>query len=87
MALVLIFALLLVTFLLFKFGVIVLDRKVFGFQVNPILHRGKIRNLREYRVMHNYIEMLFEQDPELFNQSPKTAKLNSMMNAFDREHS
>lgn len=87
MPLILTFALLLLTFGLFRFGVIVLDRKVFDFQVKPILNRGKIRNIREYRVMHNYIEMLFERDPELFNQNPETAKLNSMMNAFDRGHS
>ena len=74
-------------FLLFRFGVIVLDRNVFGFQVNPILKRGIIRNSREYRVMHNYIEMLFEQDPDNFNQNPNTEKLNSMMNVYHSENS
>ncbi|MCH8499073.1 MAG: hypothetical protein LAT63_11390 [Marinobacter sp.] len=87
MPLILVFALLLVVFGLFRFGVIVLDRQVFGFQINPILRRGKIRNIREYKIMHNYIEMLFERDPELFNQSPDTAKLNSLMNAYHIENS
>jgi len=85
--LILVFALLLAVFALFRFGVIVLDRHVFGFQVNPILRRGKIRNIREYKIMHNYIEMLFERDPELFDQSPDTAKLNSLMNAYHSENS
>jgi hypothetical protein len=87
MPLILVFALLLAVFALFRFGVIVLDRHVFGFQVNPILRRGKIRNIREYKIMHNYIEMLFERDPELFDQSPDTAKLNSLMNAYHSENS
>lgn len=87
MPLILMFALLVVVFALLRLGVIVLDRHVFGFQVNPILRRGKIRSIREYKIMHNYIEMLFERDPELFNQNPETARLNSLMNAYHSENS
>jgi hypothetical protein len=85
--LILVFALLLLVFVLFRFDIIVLDRQVFGFQVNPILRRGRIRNIREYKIMHNYIEMLFERDPDLFNESPDTARLNTLMNAYDSESS
>ncbi len=76
-----------VIYLLFRFGVVVLDRKVFDFQVDPILSRGRIRNIREYKIMHNYIEMLFERDPDGFNENSDTAKLNKMMNAYHDENS
>lgn len=76
-----------VILLLFKFGVIFLDRNVFCFQVNPILKRGEIRNIREYRIIHNYIEMLFEKDPDGFNQSPNTKNMNIMINVYYSENS
>ncbi|AOW76896.1 hypothetical protein A3Q34_08530 [Colwellia sp. PAMC 20917] len=69
-------------FLSFKFGYIVLDRKVFRFQVSHILKRGRINNIREYRVIHNYIEMLFENDPDSFEVNPSLPLLNKMMNDF-----
>jgi hypothetical protein len=37
--------------------------------------------------MHNYIEMLFERDPDGFNENSDTAKLNKMMNAYHDENS
>jgi hypothetical protein len=76
-----------VIYLLFRSGIVVLDRKVFNFQVDPILSRGRIRNIREYKVMHNYIEMLFEQDPDGFNENSNTTKLNKMMNEYHDENS
>lgn len=76
-----------VIYLLFRFGIVVLDRKVFNFQVDPILSRGRIRNIREYKIMHNYIEMLFERDPDGFNGSSDTKKLNEIMNTYHDENS
>ena len=76
-----------VIYLLFRFGIVVLDRKVFNFQIDPILSRGRIRNIREYKIMHNYIEMLFERDPDGFNESSDTIKLNKMMNTYHDENS
>ena len=68
--------------MLFRLGFIVLDRNVFGFQVKPILKRGSIKNIREYTIMHNYIEMLYEKDPESFSQSANSERLNSMLNEY-----
>jgi hypothetical protein len=76
-----------VIYLLFRFGIVVLDRKVFDFQIDPILRRGRIRNIREYKIMHNYIEMLFERDSGGFNESSDTTKLRRMMNTYHDENS
>jgi hypothetical protein len=75
-------SIILLLLLLFKFGYIVLDRKIFRFQVSHILKRGRINNIREYRVIHNYIEMLFEIDPDTFEVNPSLPLLNKMMNDF-----
>jgi hypothetical protein len=87
MPLILLVVFFVVIYLLFRFGVVVLDRKVFDFQINPILSRGRIRNIREYKVMHNYIEMLFERDPDGFTENSDTTKLNKMMNKYHDENS
>jgi len=72
---------------LMKYGYIVFDRNVFYFQVSHIIERGKINNIREYKVMHNYIEMLFERDAHEFNKNPAVDKLNLMMNEFHEKMS
>lgn len=87
MPLIFLVVLFVVIYLLFRFGIVVLDRKVFNFQIDPILSRGKIKNIREYKIMHNYIEMLFERDPDEFHESSDTTKLNKMMNAYHNENS
>ena len=63
-----------------------LDRNVFGFQINPILRRGEIKNINQYRIVHNYIEMVFENDPELFHKDPSIERLNSMMGKYHADH-
>ncbi len=70
-----------------KFDFIVLDRNVFYFQVSHIIKRQRINNLREYRAMHNYIEMLFERDPDSFETNPKLRLLNKMMGDYDSANS
>jgi hypothetical protein len=76
-----------IAYLLFRSGVIVLDRKVFQFQIDPVLERGEIANLRDYKIVHNFIEMMFDRDPDLFEKCPKIRKLNGMMNRFhERTH-
>ncbi|CCN34753.1 exported hypothetical protein [Vibrio nigripulchritudo SO65] len=73
-------------FLAFRFGFIVLDRCVFEFQLTPILKRGEIANLREYSVVHQYIEMKFEQDSESFQESEKIDRLNEIISNFDSQN-
>ena len=63
----------------FRAGYFVLDRNVFNFQINPILRKGKISSLNQYRIVHNYLEMKFEQDPNAFENSEIITRLNSMM--------
>ena len=87
MPLIFLLVILVVLYLLFKEGFVVLDRKVFGFQINPIVKRGEIRNIREYKIMHNYIEMLFEQNPDKFEKSSETSKMNKMMNLYHEKNS
>ncbi|ADZ92015.1 hypothetical protein Marme_2790 [Marinomonas mediterranea MMB-1] len=71
-----------VVFLLFRYGVFVLDRNVFKFQINPILKKGVISNLRDFKIVHNYIEMCFERDPDKFERDPDMKKLDKMMGAY-----
>lgn len=66
----------------FQMGYFVLDRNVFGFQISPVLKRGKIENLRQYRIVHNYLEMQFEKSPGHFSNDEIVKKLNSMMSEF-----
>ncbi len=76
-----------VVFLLFKQGLIVLDRNVFKFQIDPVLKRGKITNRRDYKIVHNFIEMSYDKDPDSAEQFPKVKKLNDMMAKFhDQTH-
>ena len=76
-----------IVFLLMRAGVIVLDRNVFEFQSKPIINRGEIRNIREYKVIHNYIEMRFEKDPIGFESRQETKKLNKLMNDYHANNS
>jgi len=87
MLLIVILGLAILVFLLFRYGVFVIDRKVFDFQASPIIKRGVIRNIREYRIMHNYIEMLFEKDPNGSSSNHDSKKLDSMMSAYHSENS
>ena len=68
--------------ILMRHGYIVFDRAVFDFQINPILNKGRIDNLRDYRVVHNYIEQTFEKDPDLMENNPKIDLCNEMMGDF-----
>lgn len=68
-----------VIFLSLRSGYLVIDRYVFGFQINPIIRSGEIKTVRQYRIVHNYIEMKFEQDHSDFETSPEIEQLNSMM--------
>ena len=77
-----IIALILVLFLGFRSGYFVIDRFVFGFQINPIIRSGEIQTIQQYKIVHNYIEMKFEQDPNEFEKSPEIEKLNKMMVVF-----
>ncbi|EGU58832.1 hypothetical protein VINI7043_03296, partial [Vibrio nigripulchritudo ATCC 27043] len=52
----------------------------------PILKRGEIANLREYSVVHQYIEMKFEQDSESFQESEKIDRLNEIISNFDSQN-
>lgn len=66
----------------FRSGLIVLDRNVFGFQIDPIIKSGTIANINQYRIVHSYLEMKFEENPDSFESSETITKLNSMMAAF-----
>jgi len=75
-----------VLWLAFRVGIFVLDRQVFDFQINPIIRRGEIKNLRQYDIVHNYIEMKFETDPDDFKRNPTIKKLNAMMVRYHEKH-
>ena len=77
-----IITLILLLFLGFRSGYFVIDRFVFGFQINPIIRSGEIQTIQQYKIVHNYIEMKFEQDPNEFENSPEIEKLNKMMVVF-----
>jgi len=66
----------------FRAGYFVLDRNVFDFQINPIVRSGKITNINQYRIVHNYIEMKFEENPDKFENNPLMEKLDLMMGEF-----
>ncbi|EGG92877.1 hypothetical protein IMCC1989_2334 [gamma proteobacterium IMCC1989] len=68
--------------LAFRVGYFVLDRNVFGFQINPIVRNGEIKNINQYRIVHNYVEMKFEEDPDTFENNPLMKKLDKMMGEF-----
>ncbi len=75
-------ALIVVVFLLMKFGFIVLDRNVFEFQISHIESRGGIENLREYRAVQGFVEQEFEIDPNKFESSRRIESLNKMLADF-----
>lgn len=72
--------------LAFRVGIFVLDRQVFDFQVNPVIRSGEIKNFRQYDIVHNYIEMKFETDPDGFKTNPTIKKLNEMMVRYHELH-
>jgi hypothetical protein len=65
-----------------RFGYIVFDRCVFDFQINPVLDSGVINNLREYDIVHQYVEMKFEENPDDFERDADINKLDSMMGRY-----
>lgn len=71
--------LLILVFFLFRVGVFVLDRNVFWFQIDPILKSGEIRNINQYRIVHNYVEMMFERDPDRYDKDPKVKRANEIL--------
>lgn len=73
-------------FTLFRFGFFVIDRNVFDFQINPIIRKGKISNLRDYKVVHNFIEQTFEKDPRLMENNPKIDVCNKLMADFHKKN-
>ncbi len=69
--------------LLMRFGFIVFDRHVFDFQVQPIIKADKVTNIREYKIIHEYIEMSFEKDADKFASDPLFVRLDSMLGEYE----
>ena len=71
---------------LMRFGYIVFDRQVFDFQIEPIIESGKVTNLREYTIVHEYIEMNFENDPDKFSNNQLMEQLEAMLRTYEKNH-
>jgi uncharacterized membrane protein len=71
---------------LMRFGYVVFDRQVFDFQINPIIESGKVTNLREYTIVHEYIEMNFESDPDKFSNNPLMEQLDAMLGTYEKNY-
>ena len=80
-----IFAVVIVVLALMKLDFIVFDRNVFYFQISHIERRGEILNTHEYRALLNYVEGLFERDPESFGADPRIEVYNEMLAAFHKD--
>ena len=71
------------TVLLMRFGFIVFDRHVFDFQVQPIIKADKVTNIREYKIIHEYLEMSFERDPDKFASDPLFVRFDAMLGEYE----
>lgn len=71
---------------LMRFGYIVFDRQVFDFQIEPIIESGKVTNLREYTIVHEYIEMNFENNPDKFSNNQLMKQLEAMLRTYEKNH-
>lgn len=69
-----------------RYGYIVFDRYVFDFQINPIIRADRINNLREYRIVHEFIEMSFEQNLQKFASDPLFDRLDVMLGEYEKNN-
>ena len=69
--------------LLVRLNFIVIDRHVLWWQVAPVLARGIVRNMREYRAVLSFVEQIFERGG--FDQ-PDERKLADRLNAMLAEY-
>ena len=67
-------------------GYIVFDRCVFGFQINRVLKNKEIKNLLDYKIVHNFIEQTFDRNPDDMDNNKKIDLCNKMMMDYENKN-